>query len=49
MHYLFFGTSKTFIGQVHVSFDNLLVPGQVSTFAVLWDKQNFRWTSIFDN
>ena len=40
MHYLFFGTSKTFFGQV--SYNNLLVPGQVSTFAIStpWLKVN---------
>ena len=27
VHYLFFGTSKIFIGQIH--YDHLLVPGQV--------------------
>ena len=32
MHNLFFGTSKTVYGQV--SYDNILVPGQVSTFAI---------------
>ena len=32
MHYLFFGTSKIFTGQVH--YGDLLVPGQVYNFAI---------------
>ena len=41
---LFFGTSKTLIGQVYygqVYYDNLLVPGQVSTFAISTPLLNF--------